>query len=420
MRTTGALTSYRRISAALEAEYTWRSAIGAIEGERAASFCVLCDGIMIRRWSAESGIRGVSRVNVIVVKKILQCSGAVVLILTAGLIGCGAREARAQGRPTVWTSLGASYRGRRDPHAGAVGRATHLEKTGRCVEAKDVLKRAFRENPSNVRTYVALARLYVVAGRGRRALEYANAAQRRDPKDVKVWRLLALANLSAAKHAGFFGKIGAVRDVKASLERVVALDPHDGLSLYYLEQLNASLPWLLGGSERRAQRELAILRRINPGLALMAVAAKAETGHEWKLAVKDFNEALQRYPSKGVQIVSFQDAVFLMHQRDPAGARSILQGLMARFPRFDLAGYALAVMDLRTRRDLREAVAYLKHYLSAWRVRCGPRAGLARAHYRLGRLYGLLGRTADERKQYAAAVTLDKHFKRARQARVSG
>ncbi|MDA8350598.1 MAG: hypothetical protein M0038_17680 [Pseudomonadota bacterium] len=349
-------------------------------------------------------------------KKILHWACAVLLMFTAGLIGCTAREAKPRSNLASLDIARPGAAAMDRPLADTIGRATHLMNAGLCVQATHLLIGAIRENPSNARTEAELAKLYLTDGEGRRALKYANAAHTRDPKDVKYYTLLVLARLLEAKHSGIFGKIDAIRDAHVSLEHIVALDPHDAIALYYLQQLNANLPWLLGGSTDRAERELTTLQRIAPGLALMAVATRAAIKHQWKLATNDVNEALTRYPSNAVKVVGYQDAMILLHRHDFDGARSILRRLIVSSPHFKAGAYELAVIDLNSRTHLHSALSFMKQYLSWARSGCATRASVARVHYRLGKLYGLLGRTADEMKQFAEALKLDKHFREARAA----
>ena len=108
--------------------------------------------------------------NVNVGKQIAQWACAVLLVFTAGLIGCTAREAMAR---TSLASLDIARPGtppRDRPLADAIERATHLMNTGRCVQAADLLITAVHESPSNARAEAALARLYLTDGKDRRTL----------------------------------------------------------------------------------------------------------------------------------------------------------------------------------------------------------------------------------------------------------
>lgn len=300
--------------------------------------------------------------------------------------------------------------------ASAIKRAQRLMKSGSCGAAHVLLETTLRAHPADARVYAELSEIALTAGHPRQALKYAQAAERRDPRSARYWRLLALQHTAVLQHAGFFARIWGLHRIKYALSRAVALDPHDSLALFYLQQMNAHTPEILGGDAAAAHSEFATLQHLNPSAALASLAMDAALLKHWTQADEEVDRAIDNSPSRTTDLASLMVAGLMLNDHRYRSARTVLVGLIAHDPNVPGARSELAVDDLRAQAHLHEALKYLRQDLAAPAAACTSAPSRAEEHYRLGRLYSLMHKPVKAATQYRTALALDARLPMARHA----
>jgi tetratricopeptide (TPR) repeat protein len=236
------------------------------------------------------------------------------------------------------------------------------------------------------------------------------AAVRADSTSAIYLFWLGRAYAEQARHGSMLEQLAAARRVKPTLLRAISADPGFGPARYLLVEFFGRAPAMVGGSGEAAAAHADTLLRIDPYLGGLARARLKELGRDSAGARAELRRLSASYPDS---IGPYAQLFNLLS--DSAGYREGLE-LAARIAKRKccvmLSKYYVGRFALFSGKDLRQGADALRAYLTSTPREEEP--SLAYAHWRLGQILERLGRPAEARREYEAAVALDPDLSGAR------
>jgi tetratricopeptide (TPR) repeat protein len=266
-----------------------------------------------------------------------------------------------------------------EPVNSALEEATRLLERRQAEKAVDLLERTVAAHPGDARSRYWLARAY------------GEVAQRTTP-----FKMMSFATKA-----------------RAAFERAVALDPRATDARLALVEFYLMAPRFMGGGHDKAAHQATEISKYDPASGDYAhgqiAAARADTAaartHYLRAVRRDPNSALARY----------RIGVFLMLKaRDYDAAEASFTTALQIDSTYIPARFQLGHVAALSGRNVEAGIRSLEAYLTMRPRYDDP--PLHRAHYWLGVLYEKVGRHADARRQFAAALRLEPHQKDARAA----
>ncbi len=274
-------------------------------------------------------------------------------------------------------------------------------------------EQALATRPDDPAAWIWRIRWLRQAGRSADAVDLADRAQVRWPRDadVRLWQARALGD--AVREAGLLGRATLAGRMREALRAAVALDPdqHDArlmLVEYYLQA-----PAIVGGSESAARREAAELARRDAARGHYARARLLE--HEGRSA-----EALDAYlaahaGAPGDESLRMAAGVALQSAGRWAEARALFRAWVHEDPQARAAWYQLGRIDVVSGALTDEGERAFRTVLSLPAAPGQPEP--KHAWLRLGQWLAARGRREEAADAFGQALRLDPDFDEAAEAR---
>lgn len=274
-------------------------------------------------------------------------------------------------------------------------------------------EQALATRPDDPAAWIWRIRWLRQAGRSADAVDLADRAQVRWPRDadVRLWQARALGD--AVREAGLLGRATLAGRMREALRAAVALNPdqHDArlmLVEYYLQA-----PAIVGGSESAARREAAELARRDAARGHYARARLLE--HEGRSA-----EALDAYlaahaGAPGDESLRMAAGVALQSAGRWAEARALFRAWVHEDPQARAAWYQLGRIDVVSGALTDEGERAFRTVLALPAAPGQPEA--KHAWLRLGQWLAARGRRDEAGQAFDQALRLDPGFEEAAEAR---
>ncbi len=188
--------------------------------------------------------------------------------------------------------------------AVALYRSRHLEPAN-TAKSERLLSAVLQEEPSNVHALYELSRVYYIQGNEANGKDAKLALYNKGSECAKkaftidgrcvwghVWYAVNLGKIGQAR--GVLNSLFLVDDIKAALEKALAIDPANVVALNVRAAVNAEVPRMLGGSVPEAIKDLEKALAIDPNYTILY----AELGKIY-IKKKDYARARQ-YLARGL------------------------------------------------------------------------------------------------------------------------
>jgi tetratricopeptide (TPR) repeat protein len=182
-------------------------------------------------------------------------------------------------------------------------------------------------------------------------------------RDADDWFLLAEAYHVWMDDAGWLRKRGLAKKMKRSLDRALVLDPSHVAARRELADFHHYAPWIVGGNENEAKRQLEILEEIDPGMAWATRGAHARADGDLERARSCYRKALELGPRQTDRV--FALAVIEQQLDDYEASIALLDEVLATDPDYEKAYYyrarGSAMGELALERGLECGRHYVEH-----------------------------------------------------------
>ncbi len=299
------------------------------------------------------------------------------------------------------------------PQSSTVTSAQALYASGRYAEAVALLRADVQSDPNNAEAYFWLAQCTYEMREFDDAIQYAERAIELSPANSDYHHVLGKAYGRKAEHANWFTGLSLAKKTHAEFEKAVDLDPHNIPAQRDLINYLARAPGVAGGGEEKAERQIAILRAIDPLEGQLGQLDLDAVRKQWPQARAEAATVLSIKPKEAEPYLDVLE--YFERRGDVAGIRQALESAAqnnVQSPSFD---YYIGVADILSGEKLDEAETSLRRFT----VRVPPRSigpSQSRAHLWLGRLYEKLDRREDAIKEFREALNLEQNDKEARDA----
>jgi len=220
--------------------------------------------------------------------------------------------------------------------------------------------------------------------------------------------------LQAAQN-GIASSLLSIRKVKAELEKAIALDGLNLEARQDLAILYRALPGLLGGSNAKAEEQVAFIRRHDPAIAAQLDGDFLAGEKKYEAALAAYDESARLHPRPIIQV-----RISLVHQQRKAWdqAFAALDQALAMDASYPFALYQIGRTAALSGQQLDRGEKCLRTYLAMPLREELENPSLASAHFRLGNILEKKGDAAGARSEYETALQIDPKQKEARAALV--
>jgi tetratricopeptide (TPR) repeat protein len=306
------------------------------------------------------------------------------------------------------SSAGDQLRGADAMVAEAIDQARGQFEAGRYLDVINTLK-ANAASASNVAALVWLGRAHLELRDYAAAIVDVERAVALAPNDSEAHRWLGRAYGEEADRAR---SLSLARRVRVQFEEAVRLDSTNLAAHRDLLEFHLEAPWVAGGSDRRARRELAEIAALDPAAGHLARGAYFKHHDDVARAAAEYAAVLESRPAN--IDYAFEVAEFHEQAGDAPGLRAAIEAAMAINAADPRVLYYRGAFEVITRADTGKAESALKAYLTV--PSRSDRPSAVQTHEWLGRLYEYVGSRAKAIAEYGKALTLAPGRKSAKDA----
>lgn len=275
-------------------------------------------------------------------------------------------------------------------------------------KAEPILLEVIEHDDSNHEAHFLLTRVSLRKQDHKAAVRYGErAVQLADSvSDYNLW--LARAYLARAMESGIINAFRYARKGKGAYERAVALDSTNVEARFELCMYLLAAPGLVGGNKDRGIRQAAIIEAQDSLYGAYAWAGVHERENRIDKAEASFQRAVELDTSSTYSARYALGYFYERHERYDDAIR-VFRDILDRKPDEMDAIFQVGKICVITESDLDEAEECFRRYLE---VEAPPNApDWAAAHWRLGMVYDLQGKTDLALAELRTAVELAPHNK---------
>ncbi len=270
-----------------------------------------------------------------------------------------------------------------------------------------------QKDPKDAQAMADMAKLYLAQGKIEDGVKWAKQAAAQAPQNAGYQILLGDAYGYYVSHVSFFSKLGVAHKIRAAYQKAVQLSPDDAdaqlsLAIYYIVA-----PGIAGGSDDKANKQIAILEKLNPVKAANAQVTLALSHKDIPKAEGILRDAAKLDNSGDTD---YELGLLLMSQKKYADAIGVFEDGIRKAPDNSKNYYQVGHTAVLGKIHVQEGIGDLQKYLSMPHDWHPETPTYKWAHYRMGMLYGVAGDKASEKAQYQAALKIDPDFKQAKRA----
>lgn len=294
----------------------------------------------------------------------------------------------------------------------AVEEARQLIEQQKDSEAETLLLKAIEENEQDHEAYALLARIRLRKQDHKGAIDYATRALNIDETVSSYHLWLARSYLAKAMESGMINAFRYARKGKGEYEKAVALDPANTEARFELCMYLVAAPGLVGGDREKGMEHAKIIEAQDSLLGAYAWAGVWESGKDLDKAEASLRHAVGLDTSSTYSALYNLGYFFARNEKHDAAA-VVFSDILAKKPNEMNALFQLGRMYVLAETNLDEAEMCFKRYLEVEPPANAP--AWAAAHWRLGMVYDLQGKTDLAVAELEKAVELEPDNKEFRQ-----
>jgi Tfp pilus assembly protein PilF len=236
-----------------------------------------------------------------------------------------------------------------------------------------------------------------------KAAEYFEKAVAQQPKNALYHYWLGSAYGTQAQKASFFAQARLAGKIKDEFEKAVELDPNLIDARFGLVDFYTMAPSIAGGSEEKAMQQAAEIRKRDSLQGHRAMARIYTRQKKTDLARNEWLAAVKEQPASA-KAHNGLAGFYLGVDKNNAAAMTEAEAAVKADPTYMPAWFRLGQVAGNSGTNLPRGEEAMKKYLAHKPAENEP--GLADAHYWLGMIYEKLGRKAEAKASYNAALKL--------------
>lgn len=279
-----------------------------------------------------------------------------------------------------------------------------LFKEEKYEEAKTVLLKVLEREPQSPEVNFLLCKVYLGLDDHNSAIKYGEKAIKLDDSKSEYHLWLGSAYGVQAQKGSKLKALFRAKKVKSEFEKAVELDSANLEARFGLIQYYVMAPGIMGGDKKEAKKQAEIIEKMDPLYG----------AYSWVLfwqKEKDFDKA-ETYLRKAVELdtssnysATYQLGFFLQQQKRYHEAAEVYEKLHNQHPDQTTALYQIGRTYLFAKDSLNKAERCFKQYLQIKPKKGDP--DWAAAHWRLGMVYDLQGKTNLAIAELEEAIKLD-------------
>jgi tetratricopeptide (TPR) repeat protein len=279
-----------------------------------------------------------------------------------------------------------------------------LFKEEKYEEAKEVLLKVVEKEPENPEANFFLCKVYLILGDYDNSIKYGEKAIKLNDSQSEYHHWLGSAYGVQAQKGSKLKALFRAEKAKNEFEKAVELDSTNVGARFDLMQYYIGAPGIVGGDKKKAKKEAEIIQGLDSFSGAYAWALF------WQ-AEKD-SDKVETYLRKAVDLdtsstysATYQLGSFLQQRKKYHEAAEIFEKLYSQHPDQTSALYQIGRTHLFAKDSLDKAERCFKQYLQVEPKKGAP--DWAAAHWRLGMVYDLQGKTDLTIAELEEAVRLD-------------
>jgi tetratricopeptide (TPR) repeat protein len=240
------------------------------------------------------------------------------------------------------------------------------------------------------------------AGDASKAIEFFEQAVKAKPRTAEYHYWLGSAYGNAAAGANILKQASLARKALAALEKTVELDANHLEARLALIQFYKMAPGIMGGSDEKALKEAAEIKKRDAVMGHAAYARIHRFDKKPELATKEYLDAIRAQPASGKARDNY--ANHLIGLKNYKQAFEELETAAKFNPPYMPALFRIGALAVISESNYARGEETLKKYLTSTPADDEPQLG--RAWYWLGQIYEKQGRKADAKASFANSLRL--------------
>ena len=286
--------------------------------------------------------------------------------------------------------------------------ARRLVEERKAQEAEPILLELIEDDDENHEANFLLARVSLAKQDHKLAVKYGERAVDLADSVSEYYLWLARAYLAKAMESGIINAFRYARKGKGAYENALSLDSTNVEARFELCMYLLAAPGIVGGNKDKGIRQAEIIETQDALYGAYAWAGVHERENEIDRAEASFKRAVELDTSSTYYAKYALGYFYERHERY-AEAAVVFRDILAKKPDEMVAVFQVGKICAITESDLDEAETCFKRYLE---VEAPPNApDWAAAHWRLGMVYDIQGKTDLAIAELRKAVELAPHNK---------
>ena len=289
--------------------------------------------------------------------------------------------------------------------------ATTMQEVKSLVEARDKKALASAESfakaePKNAEAWILLARARLQANQAEAAVVAAEKAVKLAPNNSQTHYWLGNSYGSRIGQVGMFSQMSMAPKLRGAFEKTVALDPNNLEARESLIQFYLQAPSAVGGGKDKANVQASEIAKRDVARGHLARAQVFMAEKNNAAAIKSYEAAYAAKPAdRNIRV-----AVGIGYQTAERwnDAFKHFRAWAAQDDKAGTAWYQIGRTSALSGQQLEEGIAALQKYLLMPKAPNDPPN--KNAYHRLGQLYAKLGKKAEAKASFMAALKLDPKF----------
>jgi tetratricopeptide (TPR) repeat protein len=258
----------------------------------------------------------------------------------------------------------------------------------RIPQARPAFETLARTGPFRAEATFYLGRIADLEEDHEKAGTYFEAAVALDPKNPRYHFWVGKTYGEVAHTINVLRAAAMAKKVQRAFETAVALDPKYVEARIGLMDFYSVVPYFMGGSEEKAQAQLAAIEAVDPPYAHLARARMHRRADRNELIKKEYEAAVKRFPKDPRPHIWLSSYLTSKATMD-AAVREAFEAVRVA-PSYMPGWYHVGRVAVASGKNLAEGEAALKKYLTY--VPGDDEPTITMARYQLGLLYETMGK----------------------------
>lgn len=280
-----------------------------------------------------------------------------------------------------------------------------LFKEEKYEEAKEVLLKVVEKEPENPEVNFFLCKIYLILDDYDNSIKYGEKAIKLNDSQSEYHHWLGSAHLIQAQKGSKLKAVFRAKKGKDEFEKAVELDSTNVDARFDLMQYYIGAPGIAGGDKKKAKKQAEIIEKMDSFYGANAWAAFYWQGENDSDKAETYLRKAVDLDTSSTYSATYQLGSFLQQRKKYQEAAEIFEKLYNQHPDQTSALYQIGRTHLFAKDSLDKAERCFKQYLQIEPKKGAP--DWAAAHWRLGMVYDLQGKTDLAIAELEEAVRLD-------------